>query len=135
VGLISSAKSPVLIELIRLLGDSVYRLDSVDDVDLYEDIVFAVGHQHSTPDFHERRVPEPDDAGALVRADWAAGGSRSAAYRHHRRGTDRGEARGRAVDVVFPARRTQRVGDRRGRCVPQSSAQALRSPRRSAGCP
>jgi hypothetical protein len=73
VGLISSAKSPVLIELIRLLGDSVYRLDSVDDVELYEDIVFAVGHQHSTPDFHERRVPEPDDAGALVRARLGSG--------------------------------------------------------------
>ncbi|OLT00102.1 hypothetical protein BJF90_07375 [Pseudonocardia sp. CNS-004] len=60
-------KSPVLIELVRQLGDSVYDLDGVDDVDLYEEIVFAVGHQHSTPDFHERAVPHLDGAEALVR--------------------------------------------------------------------
>ena len=64
---IFTAKSPVLIELVRLLGDSVHDLDSFDDVDLYEEIVFAVGHQHSTPDFHERPAPELDDAEEHVR--------------------------------------------------------------------
>jgi hypothetical protein len=61
-------KSPVLIELVRQLGDSVYDLDGVDDVDLYEEIVFAVGHQHSTPDFHERVAPDLDGVETLVRA-------------------------------------------------------------------
>ncbi|GAA0926839.1 hypothetical protein [Pseudonocardia zijingensis] len=60
-------KSPVLIELVRQLGDSVHELDLIDDVELYEEIVFAVGHQHSTPDFHERAAPHLDDAEALVR--------------------------------------------------------------------
>jgi hypothetical protein len=62
-----TAKSPVLIELVRLLGDSVHDLEKIDDVDLYEEIVFAVGHQHSTPDFHERPAPDLDDVEALVR--------------------------------------------------------------------
>jgi hypothetical protein len=70
-------KSPVLIQLVRQLGDSVHDLDGIDDVDLYEEIVFAVGHQHSTPDFHERRAPDLDGAEALVRnrlgRGWFAG--------------------------------------------------------------
>jgi hypothetical protein len=70
---ISTVKSPVLIELVRLLGDSVYHLGSVDDGDLYEEIVFAVGHQHSTPDFHERPAPDLDAAEELVRGRLAMG--------------------------------------------------------------
>jgi hypothetical protein len=60
-------RSPVLIELVRQLGDSVHDLNGIDDVELYEEIVFAVGHQHSTPDFHERAAPHLDDVEALVR--------------------------------------------------------------------
>ncbi|GAA5133899.1 hypothetical protein [Pseudonocardia adelaidensis] len=60
-------KSPVLIELVRRLGDAVHDLDGIDDVDLYEEIVFAAGHQHAAPDFHERWVSDLDDAEALVR--------------------------------------------------------------------
>jgi hypothetical protein len=66
-GPISTAKSPVLIELVRLLGDTLHDIDGIDDVDVYEEIVFAVGHQHSTPDFHERSAPDLDDAEAHVR--------------------------------------------------------------------
>ncbi|MGH3587618.1 MAG: hypothetical protein ACRDQ0_14980 [Pseudonocardia sp.] len=70
-------KSPVLIELVRQLGDSVHDLDGIDDVELYEEIVFAAGHQHSTPDFHERSVPDLDGAEELVRRrlgkGWFAG--------------------------------------------------------------
>lgn len=60
-------KSPVLIELVRQLGDSVHELDGIDDGDLYEEIVFAVGHQHSMRDFHERPAPHLDGAEVLVR--------------------------------------------------------------------
>jgi hypothetical protein len=72
-------KSPVLIELVRRLGDAVHDLDGIDDVDLYEEIVFAAGHQHSTPDFHDRWMPDLDGAEALVRnrldEGWFAGRS------------------------------------------------------------
>jgi hypothetical protein len=66
-GPISEAKSPVLIELVRLLDDTMHNLDRVDDVDLYEWIVFAVAHQYSSSDFHERPAPDLDDAEVLVR--------------------------------------------------------------------
>jgi hypothetical protein len=64
---ISEAKSPVLIELVRLLDESMGDLGSVDDVDLYEWIVFAVAHQYSSSNFHERLAPDLDDAEALLR--------------------------------------------------------------------
>jgi hypothetical protein len=52
---------------VRLLDESLHDLDSVDDVDLYSEIIFAVAHQHSSSDFHERAAPELDDAEALLR--------------------------------------------------------------------
>jgi hypothetical protein len=64
---ISESKSPVLIELVRLLDESMHDLDSVDDGDLYQWIVFAVAHQYSSIDFHERPAPDLENAEALLR--------------------------------------------------------------------
>jgi hypothetical protein len=44
----------------------MHDLDSVDDVDLYQWIVFAVAPQHSSMDFHERPAPDLDHAEALL---------------------------------------------------------------------
>jgi len=78
-GPISAVKSPVLIELVRLLDESLHDLESIADVDLYEDIVFAAAHQYSSSSFHERPAPDLDDAEALLRDrlgnGWFAGSS------------------------------------------------------------
>jgi len=61
------AQEPGVDRTRTLLDESIHDLDSVDDIDLYQWIVFAVAHQHSSTDFHERPAPDLDDAETLLR--------------------------------------------------------------------